>query len=64
MKKIYTLITKNSVLQNIFGWISLYIIFAVVSTINQMQNQTEWLVAFIKGLVWPVQLIEFIIGTN
>lgn len=64
MKKIYTLITKNSVLQNIFGWISLYIIFAVVSTINQMQNQTEWLVAFIKGLFWPVQLIEFIIGTN
>ncbi len=64
MKKNYTLITKNSVLQNTISWFTLYIIFSVVSTINQMQNHTEWLVAFIKGLFWPVQLFEFIVGTN
>lgn len=64
MKKIYTLLTNNSLKQKIFGWVSLYIIFVVVSAISQMQNQTEWFVAFTKGLFWPVQFIEFILGVN
>ncbi len=64
MKKIITLISTNNRLQHIVGWISLYIIFAVVSAINQMQNHAEWFIAFIKGLFWPVQFIEYILGTN
>lgn len=64
MKKIITLFAETNSSKKIMGWILLYLIFSIVSTINQLQSQSEWFVAFIKGLLWPVQLVEFILGIN
>jgi hypothetical protein len=64
LKKIYTLFTNKSMSQQIFGWVSLYTIFVVISAINQMQHQTEWYIALVKGFFWPVEFIEFLLGVN
>ncbi len=62
MKKIITLFNDDRLLSSVFKWIVVYLLFTVVTTVGSFDIHTSWLERFSKSLLWPFQLIKFLLS--
>jgi len=62
MKKLITQLSKNTQHKNFLGALFIYLIFAIVTIVNELQHNQSFAEGLINGLTWPIGFIKFLLN--